>query len=110
MVMAPARLQRMLFRLQKYDVNLVYKQGKLIQVAYTFSRAQLAETAEEISEEEMRSQVHLIHSSLPCSNEILEEVHQETSRSSLHKGWLLSKKALPDDLKEYCKESLAESS
>ncbi len=59
----------------------------------------------------MRSQVHLIHSSLPCSNEILEEVRQETSRDPLlqkiiqvlHKGWPLSKKALPDDLKEYWK-------
>ncbi len=108
---APARLQRMLLRLQKYDINLVYKQGKLLQVADTLSRAQLAETAEEISEEEMRSQVHLIHSSLPCSNEILEEVRQETSRDPLlqkivqvlHKGWPLSKKAFPDDLKEYWK-------
>ena len=78
-VTAPARLQRMLLRLQKYDINLVYKQGKLLQVADTLSRAQLAETAEEISEEEMRS-------SLPCSNEILEEVRQEISRDPLTQG------------------------
>ncbi len=45
------------------------------------------------------------------SNEILEEVHQETSRDPLSQkivqvlqnGSPLSKKALPDDLKEYWK-------
>ena len=48
----------------------------------------------------MRSQVHLIHSSLPCPTEILEEIRQETSRDPLlqkivqvlHEGWPLSKK------------------
>ena len=34
----------------QYDINLMYKQGKLLKVADTLSRAQLAETAEEISE------------------------------------------------------------
>ena len=108
---APARLQRMLLRLQKYDINLIYKQGKLLKIAYTLSRAQLAETGEEISEEEMRFQVHLTYTSLPCSNDVLEEVRQETARDPvsqkviqmLQKGWPLSKKALPDDLKEYWK-------
>ena len=76
---APARLQRMLLRLQKYDINLIYKPGKLLKVADTLSRAQLAETAEEISEQDMKSQVHLLYANLPCSSEILEEVSQETA-------------------------------
>ena len=105
----PARLQRMLLRLQKYDTNLSYKQGKLLKVADTLSRAQLSQTAEEISNEEMRSQIHLIYANLPCSDEILEEVRQETSQDPvsqqviriLRRGWPQSKKALPDNLKEY---------
>lgn len=106
---APARLQRMLLRLQRYDINLIYKQGKSLKVADALSRAYLPETAEEISEEEMKSQVHLIYANLPCSNETLEEVRHETSRDPtsqkiikcLQTGWPLSKKSLPDDLKEY---------
>ena len=105
----PARLQRMLLRLQKYDINLSYKQGKLLKVADTLSRAQLSQTAEEISNEEMKSQIHLIYANLPCSDEILEEVRQETSQDPvsqqviriLRRGWPQSKKALPDNLKEY---------
>ena len=40
---APARLQRMLLRLQKYDINLIYKPGKDLKIADTLSRAQLDE-------------------------------------------------------------------
>jgi hypothetical protein len=76
---APARLQRMLLRLQTYDINLIYKPGKLLKVADTLSRAHLAETAEEISEQDMKSQVHVLYGNLPCSSEILEEVSQETA-------------------------------
>ena len=80
---APARLQRMLLRLQKYDINLIYKPGKLLKAADTLSRAQLTETAEEISEQDMKSQVHLLYANLPCSSEILEEVSQEAARDPL---------------------------
>lgn len=36
---APARLQRMLLRLQCYDISLVYKKGKYMYLADTLSRA-----------------------------------------------------------------------
>ncbi|CAI5639180.1 unnamed protein product [Oreochromis niloticus] len=39
---APARLQRMLLRLQSYDISLVYKKGKYMYLADTLSRAPLA--------------------------------------------------------------------
>ena len=38
---APNRLQRMLLRLQKYNLHLKYKRGKLMFLADTFSRAHL---------------------------------------------------------------------
>ena len=38
---APNRLQRMLLRLQKYNINLKYKRGQLMFLADTLSRAYL---------------------------------------------------------------------
>ena len=72
--------RRMLIRLQRYDINVIYKKGKHLKVADTLSRTHLAETGEEKTEEGMKSQVHLIYANLPCSSEILEEVKHETSR------------------------------
>lgn len=42
-------------RLQSEKINLIYKQGKLLKVADTLSRAQLAEIAEEVSEQDIKS-------------------------------------------------------
>ena len=85
-----------------------------LKVADALSRAQLAETAEEISEQDMKSQVHLLYTNLQCSSEILQEVRQETDRDPvsqkiiqiLRVGWSQSKKALPKDLKEYWNHKL----
>ena len=95
----------MQLRLQKYDINLSYIQGKLLKGADTLSRPQLSQTAEEISNKEMRSQIHLIYANLPCFDEILAEVHQETSQDPvsqqviriLRRGWPQSNKALLDN-------------
>jgi len=38
---APKRLQRMMFRLQKYDLNVTYKKGAHMYLANTLSRAYL---------------------------------------------------------------------
>lgn len=40
----PARLQRMLLKLQKYDLQVMFKPGKELIIADTLSRANLAET------------------------------------------------------------------
>ena len=59
----PARLQRMLVRLQRYNINVLYKSGRDAIFADTFSRAHLKEDREEINEEEINAQIHMI-----CSN------------------------------------------
>ncbi|VDI57759.1 Hypothetical predicted protein [Mytilus galloprovincialis] len=41
---APKRLQRMFLRLQRYDIELKYKQGKYLYIADTLSRAYLRST------------------------------------------------------------------
>ncbi|KAK3727484.1 hypothetical protein QZH41_006425 [Actinostola sp. cb2023] len=45
---APARLQRMLLRLQRYNIDLQYKPGKELYTADTLSRAHLPTTGESI--------------------------------------------------------------
>lgn len=50
---APARLQRMLLRLQSYDISLVYKKGKHMYVADTLSRAPCAQASHSHPEEEV---------------------------------------------------------
>ena len=62
---APSRLQRMLLRLQKYDMLVMYKPGKSIPVADALSRKYLNET--DSTSELMEAHVHLIVSSLPVS-------------------------------------------
>ena len=47
LVVAPARLQRMMLRLQKYDVHIAYKPGKEIPVADALSRKPLAQRSDD---------------------------------------------------------------
>ena len=65
---APARLQRMPLRLQRYNINLLYKPGRDMIFADTLSRAHLKEDGEEINEEEIIAQIHMI-----CSNTASDE-------------------------------------
>jgi len=44
LIKAPSRLQRMLLKIQRYNVKLKYKQGKHMYVADTLSRAYLPNT------------------------------------------------------------------
>lgn len=44
---APAKLQRLLLSLQKYDLNVIFKPGKTMFLADTLSRAFLPETKED---------------------------------------------------------------
>jgi hypothetical protein len=45
---APKRLQRMFLRLQSYDIELSYKQGKRIYIADTLSREYLKTNKDEV--------------------------------------------------------------
>ena len=65
---APAILQRMLLRLQRYSLNLLYKPGRDMIFADTLSRAHLKEDGEETNKEEINAQIHMI-----CSNTVSDE-------------------------------------
>ena len=54
---APARLQRMLLRLERYNLHVRYKRGPLMLIAHTLSRSYLKET---LTSEEVKSlELHL---------------------------------------------------
>ena len=101
---APPRLQRMLLRLQKYDIKLVYKSGKKMFLADTVSRAHLSETAEEIEEEEMVAYIHMIYQSRSVSDERIDEIKRETDKKiqKLHSDWMATQeKTVPLPIRCY---------
>ncbi|KAI8511980.1 hypothetical protein Bbelb_110800 [Branchiostoma belcheri] len=77
---APARLQRMLLRLQKYDLLVQHRPGKEIPVAAAMSRRYLEETDD--MSETLKAQVHMVTSNLPVSSRRMEEVRRETREDS----------------------------
>ncbi|KAL3999170.1 nuclear receptor co-repressor 2 [Sarotherodon galilaeus] len=73
---APARIQRLLMRLQKYQVQVQYKPGSEMYIADTLSRAYLPVTSS--SDNDIEDQVHMVISNLPVTSAKLEEFRKET--------------------------------
>ncbi|VDI69620.1 Hypothetical predicted protein [Mytilus galloprovincialis] len=59
LVNAPPRIQKLMLRLQKYDINVVYKPGKLMYISDTLSRAYLNEF-DNSCDKDIDAQVHLL--------------------------------------------------
>ena len=76
---APARLQRMLLRLQKYDFQLSYKSGSKMVLADALSRASLKDADPEISDEELAAQIHMVYRNNEVTDIILEEIGRLTA-------------------------------
>ena len=76
----PPRLQRMLLRLQKYDIDLTYKPGKEMLLVDTLSRAHLSDIAEEITEKDMTAQLHMVTSSKSIPDKQLVLIKEETKK------------------------------
>ncbi|KAI8498512.1 hypothetical protein Bbelb_237140 [Branchiostoma belcheri] len=104
---APARLQRMLLRLQKYDLAVQHRPGKEIPVADALSRLYLKET--DNMSETFEAQVHLVTSNIPVSSQRIEEVRQETGRDpqliilmdTIREGWPDTKRQCDTRVTEY---------
>ena len=79
---APVRLQRMLLRLQRYDIDLRYKPGKELYSADTLSRAHLP-TSDDDDDEDLILCVHTAIANLPVSDKKLAELRQETANDSI---------------------------
>ncbi|KAJ8335412.1 hypothetical protein SKAU_G00387540 [Synaphobranchus kaupii] len=95
------RIQRMMMKLQRYDLDLVYTPGKYIVLADALSRAPTPVTTTLVSSmsEDVDVHVNLIASSLPVSemmhmqiaHETKKDVELQTVMANLQHGWTKGK-------------------
>ncbi len=113
----PIRIQRMLIRLQKYDVHMIYKQGKYMYTTDTLSRAvDREERADSEKSAEIQAYVDMIVTSLPVTADRTEQIQRETNTdetmkelmSTVQKGWPENKKDCPAKIQDYwnCRSEL----
>lgn len=79
----PARIQRMMLKIQKYDIEVKYKPGKEMVIADALSRAYLEKSTDEIDEDEElynleNELICEIKATLPFSREKREKLVKET--------------------------------
>ena len=107
LVSAPKRLQRLMLRLQHYDVKIRYKPGKEMFVADTLSRAYISDHQQSDVEKEVES-IHTVNH-LAISQERLAEIQKETLNDpSLQRlketiiiGWPNNKAKVAEDIQQY---------
>lgn len=105
---APARLQRMILKLQCYDLEVVHLPGKSIPVADTLSRRFVSDTCPELSES-LDAQVHMVMTSLPISDNKMHSIEQESLsdpqfqllKSVILDGWPDTRNECPPNLMEF---------
>ena len=103
----PKRLQRMLLRLQKYQLTVKYHKGESLKLADTLSRAFLPKVNVTDFTRELASIDH--RATLPVSEtrwiQINDELAKDTIMSQLRttilNGWSEKRNAVPDSLKPY---------
>ncbi|XP_061887621.1 uncharacterized protein K02A2.6-like isoform X2 [Entelurus aequoreus] len=106
----PVRIQRMLIRLQKYDVHMIYTQGKYMYTADTLSRAvDKRELADSDNSTEIQAYVDMVVTSLPVTADRTEQIRKETIadetmkelKSTVQNGWPDNKKDCPLKIQDY---------
>ena len=75
---ASLRIQRFLLRLQRYDFEMHYIQGKLLTAADALSRASLNDCTPEIEDSEIECYVHVIESNYVTGDYRLQQFQHET--------------------------------
>lgn len=104
----PIRLQRILLRLQQYDLRVNYKPGKELLIADALSRAHLEDEYEDFQKEIADHECFFIES-IPISKqkkgEFLKEIEVDEEMQLLKKiieqGWPIEKALVPDLIKTY---------
>ena len=108
---APARIQRFMLRLQRYDFDLHYIKGSKLTVADALSRSSLKENVPEISEHEMSQYVHSILTTDFISENLLNKLRDETKKDiilqdlykTIQEGWCQNKKQVKQSVQLYFK-------
>ena len=83
LIHAPPRIQRMMIRLQKYDISYEYRKGKELYIADTVSRAHLQTGPEKKSmefEQEVEYYVHCVNRESQMSSKRTDKVRKATSQ------------------------------
>jgi len=70
----PARIQRFMLRLQRYDFELSYSPGKSMIVAGALSRAAVSSDQPEIDEYDVERYVHSVMTALPISDRRMKQL------------------------------------
>lgn len=104
----PPRLQRLLLAMQRYDVEVIYKPGKLMFLADHLSRAYLNETKEVLVPELQVNDIHLT-AYLPVSPEKYQQLKEATAKDEdlqilqdiVLEGWPEDKADVPPELRPY---------
>ncbi|KAL1460265.1 hypothetical protein WDU94_012186 [Cyamophila willieti] len=81
----PNRLQRLMMKLQMYDLNVIYKSGKEMYVSDTLSRAPLKETCSEFDDslkQELAIHATMFMRSLNATDQKLSEIAEMTSKDN----------------------------
>ncbi|XP_052756325.1 uncharacterized protein K02A2.6-like [Galleria mellonella] len=78
LVSVPARLQRMMMRVQGYDFKVVYTPGKYIYIADTLSRAPLKDLMHDRVTDEIEIQTCFVLQHVPFSEEKMKIIRGET--------------------------------
>lgn len=106
---APARLQRMLLQLQKYDLNIVYSPGKHMYIADTLSRATVNKAdddAEDLYDEKV---VHGLEATDALSTQTLQQLKDATAADQVlqelckrvETGWPQKRRNMNSNLHSY---------
>ncbi|XP_061716623.1 uncharacterized protein K02A2.6-like [Cydia pomonella] len=95
----PARLQRMMLRVQRYDFSVVYKPGKYMFIADTLSRAALPDLMSDKISQEVDDQTCFLLRSVRISDNKMDTIRQVTCKDKvcqvlinyIKNGWPTSK-------------------
>ena len=108
---APTRIQRLLLRLQRYDVDLQYKPGKELVIADALSRAYVSTRNPEDKEldDEIDFHVHSIIASFPISKSKFDEFKAATATDKtlqelskiIRNGWPQLREQVHNEIKSF---------
>ena len=111
---APGRLQRMILRLQKYNINVVYKPGSQMYVADHLSRAYLADQGEPSDEFQVFAleleEINQLNN-VKITSERLAQLQKATEQDPIMQslknttliGWPDTREEIPTPIKDYWK-------
>ncbi|XP_047037910.1 uncharacterized protein K02A2.6-like isoform X1 [Helicoverpa zea] len=105
----PARLQRMMLTLQKYDLKVIHVPGKQMFISDTLSRAALKDYYTPENEAEITCHVNLMYSNLAVTKDYSTKLSQHTNKDEslqllkkyYYEGWPKSKSKVSQLVKPY---------